>query len=40
MKIMQELDEAIKKHGKVELPPLYEDEFYKKINKRKQELAA
>mmetsp|Transcript_36611 Transcript_36611/g.35403 ORF Transcript_36611/g.35403 Transcript_36611/m.35403 type:complete len:158 (-) Transcript_36611:55-528(-) len=39
MKVQKELQEAVEKHGEVEVPALHEDQFFEKINKKKQELS-
>jgi hypothetical protein len=38
MKVDRELQAAIAKHGEVTIPKEHEDEFYEKINKKKQEI--
>jgi hypothetical protein len=40
LKVDRELDEAIKKHGVVQPPRKYEDEFFEKINQSKRNIAS
>lgn len=39
MKVDRELEEAIKKHGEVQPPKTYEDQFFERINQKKKDLA-
>ena len=39
MKVDRELDEAVKKHGVIQPPKAYEDEFFERINNKKKEIA-
>jgi len=39
MKVNREMKEAIEKHGEVQPPKKYEDVFWERINKKKEELA-
>jgi hypothetical protein len=38
MKVNRELQEAIKKHGEVAPPKVFEDEFFEKINNKKRDI--
>ena len=40
MKVDRELNEAISKHGVVNPPKSYEDQFFEKINQKKKEVAS
>lgn len=40
MKVERELNEAIKKHGEINPPKSYEDQFFERINSRKKDIAA
>ena len=40
MKVGRELDEAIAKHGKVEIPEVFEEQLAAKIEDAKQRVAA
>lgn len=40
MKVDRELEEAIQKHGVVNPPKSYEDQFFERINQKKKDIAA
>jgi hypothetical protein len=40
MKVHKELDDAIAKHGVVNPPKSYEDQFFERINSKKKDIAA
>lgn len=39
MKVDRELEEAIKKHGVIQPPKAYEDQFFERINAKKRDIA-
>ena len=39
MKVDRELEETVRKHGEVQPPRQFEDEFYEKIDLKKKSLA-
>ena len=36
MKVDRELEEAIKKHGEINPPKKFEEQFYEKVNEKKK----
>jgi len=39
MKVDKELDEAVKKHGEAKIPETYEENFYDRIQKKREQIA-